>query len=221
MSIIRLEDIRKSYPDGNKSNHVLRGVNLTVESGEFVAITGESGSGKTSLLKILGTLIKPDNGTYLLDGEAIASYTNVPDLRNRKIGFVFQEHLLMPQYSLRQNILLPTLASQKKTTKQQEEYADFLMDITGIVALANHLPATVSGGEASRAALCRALIMKPLLLLADEPTGQLDSRNAQNIVSLLKNLNIKLSVTVLMVSHSKEIVAEAGRTLNLKNGLLS
>lgn len=219
--MLQLKNIEKSYPDGNNANHVLRGVNLSVAKGEFVAITGESGSGKTTLLTIIGTLTKADSGTYCLDGELIHSETNVSDLRNRKIGFVFQEHRLMPQYTLQQNILLPTIATQKKATKEQIEYARLLMDLTEIAPLANHFPATVSGGEASRTALCRALIMKPALLLADEPTGQLDSRNAKNIVSLLKKINTELGATLLMVSHSKETAAEAGRILNLKDGLLS
>jgi ABC-type lipoprotein export system ATPase subunit len=218
--MIILKNIEKSYPDGNNSNHVLRGINLSLEKGEFAAITGESGSGKTTLLHILGTLLRPDNGTYLLDNEEINPHTNTSNLRNRKIGFVFQEHRLMPQYTLRQNILLPTLATQNKTTGEQVEYADFLMNMTDIFPLAERIPSSVSGGEASRAALCRALIMKPVLLLADEPTGQLDSRNAKNIVSLLKKINSELDTTILMVSHSKETVAGAGRTLNLKDGLL-
>ena len=173
------------------------------------------------MLTVIGTLIKADSGTYCLDGEMIHSGVNLADLRNRKIGFVFQEHRLMPQYTLQQNILLPTIATQKKATKEQIEYARLLMDITEITPLANHFPATVSGGEASRAALCRALVMKPVLLLADEPTGQLDSRNAKNSVSLLKKINTELGTTILMVSHSKETAAEAGRIFNLKDGLLS
>jgi ABC-type lipoprotein export system ATPase subunit len=224
--MIQLKDIKKSYPDGKECNQVLRGVNLTVGNGEFVAVTGESGSGKTTLLHILGLLAKPDSGTYLFDGEDIGDvFRNKNDraagLRNGKIGFVFQEHRLLPQYTLYQNILLPTIATSSKTTKEQTEYANLLMDMTEIASLAHHFPATVSGGEASRAALCRAIIMKPSLLLADEPTGQLDSRNAQNIISLLKKINGELRTAILMVSHSKETVAEAERVLNLKDGLLS
>ncbi|MDR1594779.1 MAG: ABC transporter ATP-binding protein [Prevotellaceae bacterium] len=219
--MLHLKDIEKSYPDGSNANDVLRGVNLSVAKREFVAVTGESGSGKTTLLSIIGTLIKPDKGVYLLDGELINSRTNIPELRNRKIGFVFQDHRLLPQYTLQQNILLPTIAAQKKATEEQVTYAGFLMNIVGIASLANHFPATVSGGEASRAALCRALVMKPVLLLADEPSGQLDSRNARNTIALLKKMNTELGTTILMVSHSKESVAEAERVLTLKDGLLS
>jgi ABC-type lipoprotein export system ATPase subunit len=219
--MLQLKDIEKSYPDGSNANDVLRGVNLSVAKREFVAVTGESGSGKTTLLSIIGTLIKPDKGAYLLDGEQVNSRTNIPVLRNRKIGFVFQDHRLLPQYTLRQNILLPTIAAQEKATEEQVKYADFLMSITGIASLANHFPAAVSGGEASRAALCRALVMKPVLLLADEPSGQLDSRNARNTIALLKKMNTELGTTILMVSHSREAVAEAERVLTLKDGVLS
>jgi ABC-type lipoprotein export system ATPase subunit len=211
-------DIEKSFPDGSNRNQVLRGVNLAVAKGEFVAVTGESGSGKTTLLNILGTLTMPDNGRYLLDGNVITGETAT--IRNRKIGFVFQEHRLAPQYTVLQNILLPTLATQKKSTSEQIQYAEYLMSLTEIATLAHRLPATISGGEASRVALCRALIMKPVLLLADEPTGQLDSRNAQNIVALLKKVNRATGVTILMVSHSLEATAEAGRILTLKDGIL-
>jgi ABC-type lipoprotein export system ATPase subunit len=217
--MIRLINIEKSFPDGIDRNQVLRGVSLAVAKGEFVAITGESGSGKTTLLNILGTLTMPDNGRYLLDGNVIAE--DVAAIRNRKIGFVFQEHRLAPQYTVLQNILLPTLATQKKSTAEQVQYAEYLMSITDIAALTHRLPRAISGGEASRVALCRALIMKPVLLLADEPAGQLDSRNAQNIVALLKKVNSVTGVTVLMVSHSRETTAEAGRVLTLKDGVLT
>ncbi|GHU88684.1 peptide ABC transporter ATP-binding protein [Bacteroidia bacterium] len=222
--MIKLSCIKKSFPDGeNKRNEVLCGINLSVERGEFIAITGASGSGKTTLLSILGTLMMPDSGAYILDNEEIDSSKNVDyaGIRNRKIGFVFQEHRLMPQLDLLGNILLPTLALQSKADKVQKEYAHSLMEMTGIVSLSRHYPAEISGGEAGRAALCRALIMKPLVLLADEPTGQLDSKNAQNIVSLLKKINGELGTTILLVSHSTETVSAAERVFTLKNGILS
>jgi ABC-type lipoprotein export system ATPase subunit len=220
--MILLEHIRKSYPDGLSRNVVLKDVNLNVVKGDFVAITGASGSGKTTLLSLLGTLTEPDSGLYVLDGVAITKDTakDLAELRNRKIGFVFQEHRLLPQLTVLQNILLPTLAFQKQTLKEQSEYAAYLTSLTGIASLSDHYPATLSGGEASRTALCRALIMKPLLLLADEPTGQLDSENARNIVALLKQVNATLGATVILVSHSPETVAAADRVLTLKDGVL-
>jgi ABC-type lipoprotein export system ATPase subunit len=240
--MIQLIDIEKSYPDGTAINHVLRGVNMVVAKGEFVAVTGESGAGKTTLLGILGLLIMPDSGTYLLDGENVGSLQKVTAhevklskkdtldcfvsrydaaaIRNRKIGFIFQEHRLLPQFTVIQNILLPTLAGQKTSTTEQMLYADYLMDMTEIAGLANRLPTEISGGEASRAVLCRSLIMKPLLLLADEPTGQLDSRNARNTMALLKKVNRELGATVVLVSHSPEATAEAERILTLKDGAI-
>lgn len=225
--MVQLINIWKSFADGERRRATLRDVNLSVAKGEFVAVTGASGAGKTTLLSILGTLTTPDSGQYLLNNENVFGGLKVSDnrvsvceIRNRKIGFVFQEHRLLPQLTALQNILLPTLAVQNKATKEQSEYASYLMSLTGIASLANREAPTLSGGEAGRTALCRALIMKPLLLLADEPTGQLDSENARNIVSLLKTLNAETGTTVVLVSHSQETVAAADKIYTLKDGIL-
>jgi ABC-type lipoprotein export system ATPase subunit len=221
--MIRLSGIIKTFPDGeNKQNRVLRGVEIEVSKGDFVAIEGASGSGKTTLLSILGTLISPDGGSYLLDGkEMLTAGVDHSAVRNKYIGFVFQDHRLMPQYCVLDNILLPTLAYSSQTSSLQTEYARQLIDLTGIASLAYQYPQTLSGGEASRTALCRALIMKPLLLLADEPTGQLDAGNAQNIASLLTKINKELGTTIIMVTHSKETALVAHRIVTLKNGLIA
>jgi ABC-type lipoprotein export system ATPase subunit len=221
--MIQLSEIRKKYPDGESSyNHVLRGVNLTIEKGKFIAIKGASGSGKTSLLSILGTLMQPDEGSYLLDGREVnALEVNSSILRNQKIGFVFQDHRLMPQLTSLENILLPTLAFQNKAEDIQVNYAMQLMDLTGITSVANQYPESLSGGEISRVALCRPLIMKPLLVLADEPTGQLDAENARNAALLLGKINKELCTTIIMVTHSDEIAAVANKILLLKDGVLS
>jgi ABC-type lipoprotein export system ATPase subunit len=222
MTLIKLSNITKNYPDGaNSYNHILHGVEMEVRHGEFVAVMGASGSGKTTLLSILGTLLSADTGSYLLNGEEmLRAGVNHSAVRNKQIGFVFQEHRLLPQLTVMDNILLPTLAYQPEATKEQMEYARHLLDVTGIVAVAGQYPQAISGGEASRAALCRALIMKPLLLLADEPTGQLDADNSQNIVSLLSRINKESGTTILMVTHSTEVAASAHRLLTLKNGVL-
>ena len=222
MPLIQLSDIVKSYPDGeNKKNSVLRGISFDVRKGDFIAITGASGSGKTTLLSILGTLLQPDSGSYLLDGEdMLAAGLSLSVVRNRNIGFVFQEHRLMSQYTVLDNILLPVLARQSKAEKEQVDYAMQLMEITGITSVANQYSQTISGGEASRTALCRSLIMKPLLLLADEPTGQLDAENSRNIVSLLSRINKELGTTIVMVTHSDEVSAAANSILTIKNGVL-
>jgi len=195
---------------------------MSVGKGEFIAVRGASGSGKTTLLSILGTLLLPDGGSYVLGGMEI--YTPGVDysaVRNQKLGFVFQDHRLMPQLTALENILLPTLAFRNKADERQTDYARKLMELTGIAAVARQYPATLSGGEACRAALCRALIMKPLVVLADEPTGQLDAENARNVAALLAKVNKELGTTIVMVTHSDETADIAGRILTLKDGLLS
>ena len=221
--MIQLSGITKKYPDGENSfNHVLRGVNLNIEKGDFIAIKGASGSGKTTLLSILGTLIQPDTGSYMLDNMEIntpgADYSAV---RNRKLGFVFQDYRLMPQLTALENILLPTLAFQNKAEDSQINYAKQLMELTGITSVAGQYPESLSGGETGRVALCRALIMKPLLVLADEPTGQLDAENARNVALLLAKVNKELGTTIVMVTHADETAAVANRVLMLKDGILS
>ena len=218
--MIELLNINKSFQDGNnRINHVLRDLSLRVSDGEFVAIKGTSGAGKTTLLNILGTLLKPDSGTYLLNGVDVTKPgINLAAIRNQQIGFVFQDHRLMPQFSVFHNILLPTLATKKVYTKEEKAYALKLMELTHISALANQYPATLSGGEASRVAVCRALIMKPDVLLADEPTGQLDKGNARNIALLLKDINRELHTTIVMVTHSDETSSVADRIMTLNEG---
>ena len=222
MALIELVAIQKSFHDGdNRLNHVLRDVNLRVEQGDFVAIKGASGSGKTTLLSILGTLLTPDAGRYFLNGQEITNgLVNLASVRNRQIGFVFQDHRLLAPYTVKENILLPLLADATQVEAAAEARAEELMRLTRIERLANAYPATLSGGEASRVAVCRALIRQPLLLLADEPTGQLDRENAQNIASLFKELNQTLDTTILMVTHSDETSAYAKRILNLIGGVI-
>ena len=220
--MIQLFGITKSFPDGeNKRNEVLRGVDMHVKKGDFVAVTGASGSGKTTLLSILGTLMQPDDGSYLLNGRKMFSAgVDCPEVRNRHIGFLFQEHRLLPQYCALDNILLPTLAAQSKATREQVDYARQLMAMTGISTLAGQYPSALSGGEAGRTALCRALVMKPQLVLADEPTGQLDAANARMIVSLLRRINRELNATMVLVTHSTEVSAAAQTIFTLVNGVL-
>lgn len=220
--MIQLNNITKSYPDGNSRNHVLRDVNMTVEKSDFIAIKGASGSGKTTLLSILGTLLRPDAGSYLLNNiEMNTQGVDYSAVRNQNIGFVFQDHRLMPQLTALENILLPTLAFQSKTNESQLNYVKQLMEMTGITAISAHYPENISGGEACRVALCRALIMKPLLVLADEPTGQLDAENARNVALLLKKINTELKTTIVMVTHSDETAHAANKIFTLANGCLN
>ncbi|MGQ1788041.1 ABC transporter ATP-binding protein [Saccharicrinis sp. GN24d3] len=222
MIIIRLTDIHLSYQDGDKRvNTVLKGLNLEVNNGDFVAVKGASGSGKTTLLSILGTLLRADSGSYILDDKEISdSQIDLYKLRNEKIGFVFQDHRLLPQYSALENILLPVMAYHSEAPQSYIDYAHELMKLTRIEQVANQYPQHLSGGEASRVAVCRALIMKPSILLADEPTGQLDMENALNIVALLSEVNQALNTTILMVTHSDEMAKAAKQIVTLKNGVL-
>ncbi|MDR0795100.1 MAG: ATP-binding cassette domain-containing protein [Tannerella sp.] len=221
--ILRLSGISKYYRDGeNNQNRVLRGVDMQVGKGEFVAVRGASGSGKTTLLSILGTLLLPDSGNYLFDGKEM----NMPGVdhsvvRNRHIGFMFQSHRLLPQFTALENILLPVLAYRQKAGDEETDYAHRLMELTDVKGVAGQYPDTLSGGEAARIALCRALLMKPLLLLADEPTGQLDAGNAQKTALLLSEINQTLLTTIVMVTHSDEMATVAHRILTLKDGILT
>lgn len=222
MALIEMTGIRKHFRDGSERlNEVLRGIDLTVERGDFLAIKGASGSGKTTLLSVLGLLIRPDGGEYRLDGNRL--FENEVDdarTRNQRIGFVFQDHRLLPQYTVLENILLPTLAYQATSKREQVERALGLMRSTGIEALADRYPAGLSGGESSRVALCRALIMNPALILADEPTGQLDADNARAIAGLLAGMNREMGTTVIMVTHSDEMASYARRVKILNKGCL-
>ena len=223
MSVIILENIVKSYRDGeNSKNRVLRGVNLTADYGDFIAIKGVSGSGKTTLLSIPGTLSIPDSGNYFLDGVNIfGGNIDLSSIRNKKIGFVFQDRRLMPQLTAFENILLPVLACKPRTDRKDNEYARKLMEMTGISSTAKQYPTALSGGEASRTALCRALIMKPKLLLADEPTGQLDAENSRNIGRLLSEINRTSGTIVIMATHSDEMSSFANKVYNLRDGILT
>ena len=221
MALIRLTDVEKSFRDGRDGvRRVLRGVNLMLDEGEMVSVRGVSGSGKTTLLSVLGTTLKVDAGFYIFDGEDVTKRADNTALRREKIGFLFQDHRLMPQYTAWENILLPVLATASHSTEEDERYARELMALLGIEHLADQYPTTLSGGEASRVALCRALIRKPKLLLADEPTGQLDRENAAQVAALLEMVNKRLKTTIIVVTHSEELAEAAARRFVLREGVL-
>jgi len=223
MSLIRLHQISLAYPDGIQKNEVLRGLSFDVQHGEVVAVTGPSGSGKSTLLAIIGTLLKPDSGEYFFDGVSVDSMDDAmrAQFRNRSIGFVFQDHRLLPQFTVKENILLPALAAQRQTTREQEERAGYLLQSTGIVNLAHKYPEQLSGGECQRVAICRALIMHPKLLLADEPTGLLDAVNADRITDLLLSVNASENCTLLMVTHAERVAQKAGKVYDLQKKIIS
>lgn len=223
--MIRLDNINKSFSDGQRTRNVLSGFSLHVQKGEFVAITGESGAGKTTLLSILGTVLPADAGTYQLDGidvpccgaahDSKQQEAQLCQLRNRKIGMVYQDHRLLPQYTVWQNVLLPCLAQSDAVSKEDEQRAAELLEYVGITSLRSRLPETLSGGEKTRVAICRALINRPAVLLADEPTGQLDAENSQLIGQLFRRLNAEYGTTIVMVTHSAEMAALADRVVRL------
>lgn len=232
--MLRLENITKRFADGQRVLTVLDGLSLQVEEGEFVAITGESGAGKTTLLNILGTLISPDEGRYLIKDEPCPNSSllrgktkegcewteRLCQLRNKEIGFVYQDHRLLPQFTVWQNILLPTLATKKASTEDEQRRALELLEFMGIAALKDSHVTKLSGGEQTRVAICRALINQPAILLADEPTGQLDAANAQTIAALFQRVNAQLHTTIIMATHSEQMAKAAKRTYVLKEGKL-
>jgi ABC-type lipoprotein export system ATPase subunit len=221
-----LENITKRYADGQRALTVLDGLSLKVGEGEFIAITGESGAGKTTLLNILGTLVSPDEGRYLIRDEEVTvssdynSSERICQLRNKEIGFVYQDHRLLPQYTVWQNILLPTLATKLASTEEEERKAMKLLEFMGIAALKDSSVTQLSGGEQTRVAICRALINQPSILLADEPTGQLDAINAQTIAKLFQQVNTQLHTTIIMATHSAEMAKVAQKTYRLIKGKL-
>ena len=217
--MLQLKNITKRFADGNRTLTVLDRLTLQVEDGEFIAITGESGAGKTTLLSILGTLLQPDEGDYIIQGERVAD-ADLDKLRNEDIGVVYQDHRLLPQFTVLQNILLPTLATKATSTDSELQRALELMQFMGIGSLRDSNVTTLSGGEKTRVAICRALINQPALLLADEPTGQLDAANAQTIAELFKKVNRELHTTIVMVTHSDEMARVAQKVYNLCSGRL-
>ncbi len=216
-----VRNLTKRFADGQRSLTVLDHLSLQVERGEFIAITGESGAGKTTLLNILGTLLTADEGEYVWNVKDNAQPSTLsPQLRNQEIGFVYQDHRLLPQFTVWQNILLPTLATKSASTEEEERRALELLEFVGMASRKDSPVTHLSGGEQTRVAICRALINQPSLLLADEPTGQLDAANAQMIATLFQQVNAQLHTTIIMATHSAEMAKVAQKTYVLKDGIL-
>lgn len=223
--LLELENLTKVYeaPDGVEGVVVLRGVSLCVSAGEALAVTGPSGSGKSTLLNIMGGLDRPTSGRVILGGRDLGGLSDgeLSKVRNGEIGFVFQLHHLLPQCTLLENVLLPTLAGGGGDGGEVEERAMRLLRRVGLTERADYRPGLVSGGERQRAAVVRALINKPKVLLADEPTGSLDHAAAGNLAQLLRELNEEEGVTLIVVTHSNELAATLPRTLALGDGKLT
>jgi lipoprotein-releasing system ATP-binding protein len=220
--MLSLRNISKSFL---QRGLVLDNLSLEVNKRDTIAIMGPSGSGKTTLMNIIGLLDKPDSGDILFMGNDLRNYTEdeSADYRNQNIGFVFQEHLLLPHLTVKENILLPLLAMRQERTaaESKQEQARNLMQKTGISDLSGKYPGNISGGEAQRAALVRALVNNPSILLADEPTGSLDSKNAETMGELLIELNRELGITLILATHSEKLAKKMSRIMILGNGKLS
>lgn len=223
MSLVTLSNVSKSYrdPGSQISVPVLHDVSLSLEAGESVAVVGPSGCGKSTLLNILGTLDVPDSGDYFLEGESIAACTatRLAELRSRKIGFIFQLHHLMPQCTVLENVLLPTLAL-KVSAEEVRGRAEALLEQVGLKDRLSWRPAQLSGGERQRVAVVRALINQPRLILADEPTGALDEKNAEALTSLLLELQKTTGVSLVLVTHHPAQAARMSRVLRIHEGRL-
>ena len=223
--LLKLSGVSKSYEslaDGGAVN-VLKDITLEIAAGESVAIIGPSGSGKSTFLNIIGTLDHPSGGSVLLDGEDLAdlSEERLAEIRNREIGWIFQSHHLLPQCSVIENVLVPTLVcSDAELNKDAEARARRLLERVGLKDRVAHRPGQLSGGERQRVAVVRALINRPKLLLADEPTGALDRVSADNLGQLLVELNQEEGVTLIMVTHALDLAKRMGRSLELADGAL-
>ncbi len=218
--MIDLLGITKTYTTGSQSLQVLKGVDLAVETGELVAIMGSSGSGKSTLLNILGLLDGYDEGMYRLDGKNMAKLTErrAAELRREMLGFVFQSFNLIGFKSAAENVALP-LYYQKVPRKERLRRSHELLERVGLLEWADHLPSQMSGGQKQRVAIARALVAQPRVILADEPTGALDSATSEEVMSLLKELNSE-GMTMVVVTHEAEIAAECQRTIRLRDGLV-
>jgi len=221
MARLVVENLTKQYPTRAEPLDVLRGVSLQLESGENLAVVGPSGSGKSTLLGIIGTLEPPTSGRVLLDGQNPAELDErrLAEFRNRRLGFVFQDHYLLPQCSVLENVLVPTIAAGR-TSPEMVARAKDLLGRVGLAERMDHRPGELSGGERQRAALARALILKPELLLADEPTGNLDRATAQRVGRLLLELQAEEGMMLIVVTHSQWLAGLMSRRMELDEGVL-
>lgn len=222
MKIVDLTDIRRVYRTESISVEALKGITLQIEEGEFVAIMGPSGSGKSTLMNILGCLDRPTSGRFLLNGEDVSAFSKdkLAKLRNRTLGFVFQSFHLLPRTSAIENVELPLLYHEEGLTwKEIHNRAKKALEVVGLADRLDHTPNELSGGQRQRVAIARALVTEPALLLADEPTGNLDSKTSLDIIDMLQKLN-KKGETIIMVTHEHEIAHFANRIITLRDGLV-
>jgi ABC-type lipoprotein export system ATPase subunit len=220
MRLIQLDDICKTYALGEVEVTALQGVSLVIDSGEYVALMGPSGSGKSTLMNTLGCLDRPTSGSYLLDGEEVVTMSRDEraGLRNRKIGFVFQSFNLLARTTALENVELPLLYSSRFRGRERHHRARHLLERVGLGARMDHFPSQLSGGQQQRVAIARALANQPPILLADEPTGNLDSRTSREVMELFKQLNTDDGITIILVTHDQEVARHARRAVVIRDG---
>ena len=216
MSALELKNITKVYGEKVKTK-VLNNTDLTINEGEFVSIIGQSGSGKSTLLNIMGSLSKGSSGTLYINGINVEGMNKneLADLRNSKLGFIFQFHYLLPEFTVLENILMPYSISGKKVNKEILERANELIDLVGLTKVKNNMATDLSGGQQQRAAIARALINSPKIILADEPTGNLDSNTTNEIYNLLRDINKKYNTTFVIITHDNRIAEKADRVIEV------
>ena len=220
MNLLEVKNLNKTYGSGETAVHALKNVSFTVPKGEFVAVVGESGSGKSTLLNMIGALDTPTNGKVFIDNKDTFSMkdSSLTIFRRRNIGFIFQSFNLIPELTVEQNIIFPVLLDYQKPDKR---YLEELLTVLNLQERRNHLPSQLSGGQQQRVAIGRALITRPALILADEPTGNLDTQNSSEVIALLKEASRKYEQTIIMITHNRSIAQTADRVLNVSDGILT
>ena len=220
MNLLEVISLSKTYGAGDTAVHALKNVTFSVPKGEYVAIVGESGSGKSTLLNMIGALDNPTSGKVMIDGKDIFSMRErkLTIFRRRNIGFIFQSFNLIPELTVEQNIIFPVLLDYQKPDRK---YLEELLDVLNLNKRRNHLPSQLSGGQQQRVAIGRALFTRPSLILADEPTGNLDSQNSSEVIALLKNASKRYAQTIIMITHNRSIAQTADRVLQVSDGVLT
>lgn len=220
MSLLEIKQVSKTYGQGESAVHALKQVSFSVEKGEFIGIVGESGSGKSTLLNIIGGLDTPTTGQVFINGKHIGNMSDqeLTILRRRNIGFIFQNFNLIPELTVEQNIMFPVLLDHQKPDLA---YLEELLNILGLEKRRHHLPSQLSGGQKQRVAIGRALMTRPAIILADEPTGNLDTKNTSEVIALLKHAAKNLGQTIIMITHSRRVAQSTDRILQVSDGRLT